>query len=70
MRRKAAARAFLENAARVAATGVRRLSERQIRAEIDSVRRAPRPACGARSLIPTSLYPRFCGAAPHTASSA
>ena len=44
MRRKAAARAFLENAERVAAAGVRALSERQIQAEIEAVRRARRQA--------------------------
>lgn len=42
MRRKAAVRAFLENAERVAAAGIRPLSEEQIQAEIDAVRKARR----------------------------
>jgi post-segregation antitoxin (ccd killing protein) len=42
MRRKAAARAFLENAERVAAAGIRPLSEDEIQAEIDAARKARR----------------------------
>lgn len=50
MRRKAAARVFLENAGRVVAAGVPPLSERQIQAEIDAARRARRrPRRAARS---------------------
>jgi len=42
MRRKAAAQAFLENAERVAAAGVPALSEDEIQAEINAVRKAKR----------------------------
>jgi len=42
MRRRAAVRRFLGNAARVAAAGVRPLSEGEIRAEIDALRKARR----------------------------
>lgn len=51
MRRKAAARSFLENAARVAAAGVPALSEDQVQAEIEALRksrRRPRRAARGR----------------------
>lgn len=49
MRRKAAAQRFLENAERVAAAGVPALSEDQIQAEIEALRKArPKPRRAAR----------------------
>ena len=42
MRRRAAARRFLANAARVAAAGVPPLSEDEIQAELDAMRKARR----------------------------